>query len=73
MSGRTVQIDVKGLLDPSENIMDCRLYTGDRCVKIFMSKYDYENLILDGFFIRDGKSLDSADILNTTNNFIEQK
>lgn len=73
MAESKVQIDVIGLLDPSENIMDCRLYTGERCVKIFMSKYDYENLIRDGFFIRDGKSLDSANVLNTTNNFIEVK
>jgi hypothetical protein len=37
-----------------------------------MGKGDYHHLIRDGFFIRDGKQKDSADILNTTNVFIPQ-
>lgn len=44
----------------------CSLYTGDRCVRIYMSTSDYAALIRDGFFIRDGRSKDSANILNTT-------
>jgi hypothetical protein len=59
-----VQIDVKKVLD--KGIVQCNLYTGERCVKIFMSEYDYSELMRDGFFIRDGKSLDSANVLNTT-------
>lgn len=43
------------------------LYTGDRCVKIIMLEEDYRLLIHDGFFIRDGRSEDSAGVLNTTN------
>jgi hypothetical protein len=48
------------------NYVFCDLYTGDRVVKIIMARYEYENLIRDGFFIRDGKERDSAGVLNTT-------
>jgi len=37
-----------------------------------MNKIDYERLKEEGIFIRDGKSRDSAGVLNTTNTFIEQ-
>lgn len=51
----------------------CSMYTGERCIKIFMEKYEYENLIRDGFFIRDGKERDSANVLNTTEVYELQK
>lgn len=38
-----------------------------------MEKYEYENLIRDGFFIRDGKERDSANVLNTTEVYELQK
>jgi len=44
----------------------CNLYTGDRCVRILISEADYWYLIRDGFFIRDGRTLDSAGVMNTT-------
>lgn len=59
-----MQIDVIKFL--TNHIVECNLYTGDRCVKISMMKADYEALIRDGFFIRDGKAPDSAGVLNTT-------
>ena len=37
-----------------------------------MNKIDYERLKEEGIFIRDGKSQDSAGVLNTTNTFIEK-
>ena len=40
------------------------------CV-IGMSQYDYEELIREKVFIRDGKSVDSAGVINTTNTFVE--
>jgi hypothetical protein len=48
------------------HILECNLYTGDRCVKISMMRSDYEALVRDGFFICDGKEADSAGVLNTT-------
>ena len=42
------------------------LYTGERCVKIAMPEEDYRLLIHDGFFIRKGRSEDSAGVINTT-------
>ena len=41
---------------------DCRIYT---------SKSNYEALIYDGVFIRDGKCKDSANMINTTKVFVE--
>ncbi len=35
-------------------------------------KIDYERLLSDSFFVRDGKNRDSAGVLNTTNTFIEK-
>ncbi|HLF52335.1 hypothetical protein [Flavobacterium sp.] len=62
-----IQIDV--IKKMPDNIVECNLYTGERCVKIFMSEKDYENLIRDKFFIRDGETIDSANVLNTTNTY----
>jgi hypothetical protein len=69
MSDQYVQIDMKMI---EGNAAICNLYTGSRCVKIAMSVGDYEALVRDGFFIRDGKQADSAGVLNTTNVFIPE-
>lgn len=63
MSDQQIQIDIKRI---EGNAAVGNLYTGYRCVKIAMAASDYELLINDGFFIRDGKSMDSADVINTT-------
>lgn len=62
-----IQIDVKSV---DERVVICNLYTSERCVKIVMANDDYHSLIRDGFFIRDGKELDSANVLNTTDTYI---
>lgn len=63
-----MQIDVKKQIGTQEveDCMWCILYTELRAVNIFISRYDYECLKRDGFFIRDGKSIDSANVLNTS-------
>jgi len=61
-----VQIDVKDIKD---GWAVCNLYTGERCVELIMPKSKYEELIEDGFFIRNGKERDSANVLNTTDVF----
>lgn len=61
----SVQIDVTKR-EAMPHVTTCNLYTGGRCVPIFMRTCDYENLIRDGFFIRDGKTEDSAKVFNTT-------
>lgn len=47
----------------------CNLYTGDRCVRIVMTRPDYDALVRDGFFIRKGKTADSAGVWNTTKEY----
>lgn len=58
-----MQIDVKRI---ENKTAVCLLYTGDRCVRMVMAEADYLLLVRDGFFIRDGKTKDSADVINTT-------
>ena len=41
-------------------------------MKRIMNKIDYERLLSDSFFVRDGKNRDSAGVLTTTNTFIEK-
>ena len=62
-----MQIDVKRIQNETAV---CLLYTGDRCVNIIMTESDYLALMRDGFFIRDGKSKDSADVINTTRDYL---
>lgn len=60
----SIQIDVKEIT--FNNFAKCNLYTDNRCVTIYMTESDYKELVRDGFFIRDGKTKDSANVLNTT-------
>ena len=62
-----LQIDV--IKELTRVVVECNLYTGDRCIRITMLKTDYEQLIRDGFFIRDGKSIDSAGVMNTSREY----
>ena len=64
-----IQIDIKRI---EGNAAIGNLYTGSRCVKIAMGASDYESLMRDGFFTRDGKKEDSAGVINTTNVFVPQ-
>ena len=38
----------------------------------FLKEEDYEELMREKVFIRDGKSVDSAGVINTTNTFVEE-
>lgn len=60
-----LQIDVKKVLE--NEIVQCNLIVDGRNVKMFIQESDYNHLIKDGFFIRDGKEADSAGCINTTN------
>lgn len=71
MNKRAIQIDVIGKVEGTQ-FMKCKLYTNENIVIIMMNEFDYERLKKEGIFIRDGKSRDSAGVLNTTNTFIEE-
>lgn len=71
MKKRTIQIDVVGPVAGSE-LMKCKLYIDGRVCVIGMARYDYEELMREKVFIRDGKSVDSAGVINTTNTFVEE-
>ena len=65
-----VQKEVIGPIEETE-LMKCKLYVDGRVCVIGMSRYDYEELMREKVFIRDGKSVDSAGVINTTNTFVE--
>lgn len=64
-----VQIDVKQV---TEQHVVCNLYTGVLCCKMLISRSDYDELVRQKFFIRDGKSKDSADVWNTTETYTKE-
>jgi hypothetical protein len=61
-----IQIDVIKRVEGFEHLLQCNMYADGITIKIFLHMNSYEELIQSGFFIRDGKSLDSANVLNTT-------
>jgi hypothetical protein len=63
-----MQLDVKRI---EKGTAVCNLYTENRCVQIIMTEVDYNNLVRDRFFIRDGKTADSAGVINTTAEYHE--
>lgn len=67
-----IQIDVVEEIENSQ-LVKCKLYIDGIATPIFMFKSDYQHLIHDGFFLRDGKSCDSAGVLNTTNLYKSEK
>jgi hypothetical protein len=74
---RTIQIDVMGPEAPERfsqlgNMVRCHVYIDGRCCAFWTTNANYEALIYDKVFIRDGKSKDSADVVNTTNVFVEE-
>lgn len=69
---RILQIDAIGPVEGG-NLMKCKLYVDGRMCLIIMSQYDYEELMREKVFIRDGQTIDSAGVINTTNVFLEEK
>jgi len=69
---RKLQIDVKGPMEADSNIIEMVLSVDGRDCRFYTSKSNYEALIYDGIFVRDGKKKDSANCVNTTNVYIEQ-
>jgi len=71
MEKRILQIDVKGPTKINSDIIECVLSVDGRDCTFFISRSDYEALMYEKVFIRDGMERDSAGILNTTNMFEE--
>lgn len=66
-----IQIDaIEKTIDKSH--IQCNMYTRKNCVKVFISIEEYNELVEQNFFIRDGKKKDNAGVLNTTNVFIQK-
>lgn len=68
---KNLQIDVIGQIKDNGNVMQMRLIVDGRSCIIYMSTADYEALMYDKVFVRDGNSTDSAGVINNTNNFKE--
>lgn len=72
MSKRTLQIDVKGPVEGQPNLIACIISIDGRDCRFYTSLANYEALMFDKVFLRDGKKADSAGIVNTTRVFIEE-
>jgi hypothetical protein len=73
MKKRTLQIDIKGFHEENDRVVEFNLIVDGRTCLCYTSRSNYEALIYDGFFVRDGKEKDSAGILNTTKMFDERQ
>lgn len=71
MENRTLQIDVKGEEPQNKDLICCNIYVDGRSYRFWTTKSEYELMLDDKVFIRNGKHLDSANVLNTTNVFVE--
>jgi hypothetical protein len=67
---KAFQLDVMMVM--SEHVK-CSMRAGDRWVTVFMHRNEYHNLVDDGFFVRDGKTQDSAGVINTTDTYYYKK
>ena len=56
---RTMQIDVIEEVKGTQ-FMQCKLYIDGNASVILMNKIDYERLLSDSFFVRDGKNRNTA-------------
>ena len=72
MKKRTLQIDVLGPSEGDERIIECVLIVDGRSCMFYTSRANYQALMFDGVFIRDGKEKDSANVVNTTHVFDER-
>lgn len=72
MKKRTLQIDVIGTTEDDERIIECVLIVDGRSCIFYLSRANYQALMFDQVFIRDGQERDSAGILNTTHVFEER-
>lgn len=73
MLKKSLQIDVIGACDVNESLIKCHIYIDGRCCVFYTTSANYHALIYDGIFIRDGKNHDSANVINTTRVFYEEK
>ncbi|MDR2440585.1 MAG: hypothetical protein LBE12_14580 [Planctomycetaceae bacterium] len=68
---KALQIDVKKT--SQENTMKINIYINGTCYPAYMDKSMYDLMLDDGCFIRDGKTADSANVVNTTEMFFTEK
>jgi hypothetical protein len=66
MKNRSLQIDVIRPMIFDLSIFECKLIINGRAARVYMSNSDYQRLIAEGVFIRDGKTSDSSGVINTT-------
>lgn len=64
-----LQIDVLGPIESSQYML-CKLYVDGAATRILMHETDYDRLVREGFFVRDGRTKDSAGVLNTSRVYI---
>lgn len=71
MNKRALKIDVIGPIEGTD-FVKCKLYADGRTCIFWTTQSNYEALMYDKIFIRDGKEIDSAGVINTTKVFFEE-
>lgn len=71
MENKKLQIDVLGPMEDNPSLVECIIKVGFRRNLFYTPKANYEAMMYDGVFIRDGKEKNALGVINTTNVFIE--
>jgi len=72
-TNRKLQIDVIGEEPECTGFVKCKIYIDGRSCIFWTTDANYQALMYDGVFIRNGKTRDSAGVINTTRTFIEEE
>lgn len=63
---KSIQLDIKGPVDDIDGFTEGFLYFKGSAYQFFIPTPNYEELIKNGLFIRNGKTKDGANVINTT-------
>jgi hypothetical protein len=69
---KRIQLDVKDI-PGTEEIKKLIIYVDGNDYVVYLFVDQYETMLRDGVFIRDGKTLDSANVRNTTGTFYSEE
>jgi hypothetical protein len=65
---KRIQLDVVNI-SGKDDFKKLNLYVDGYCYTAYLPAGEYALMLRDGVFIRDGKTVDSAGVLNTTETF----
>jgi hypothetical protein len=69
---KQIQLDIKDI-PGTEEFKKLNIYVDGSLYAAILPVNEYETMLRDGVFIRDGKTTDSANVINTTETFYSEE